>query len=187
MVAAMKAALSLLFCLSLAGAAELTGSRTVYLMPMNRGLDQFIANRLTRMHVFHVVTDPAKADTIISDRVGAALGERLNDLLRLAGPPPATTQPATETAKNKAEVSKAMEETPQPAVPPVFGDTVNKAASAGNMATSGHGRGTIFLVDVKSRMVLWSTFERPKDFSPRELDRTAERIVKQLKEDLAGK
>ena len=43
-------------------------------MPMGRGLDQFIANRLTRMHVLQVVTDPAKADTIITDQRGPATG-----------------------------------------------------------------------------------------------------------------
>jgi hypothetical protein len=66
-------------------------------------------------------------------------------------------------------------------------ETVNKADKAGSMGVSGRGRGTIFLVDVKSRQVLWSAFEKPKNSSPQELDRTAVRVVKLLKEDLSPK
>ena len=55
------------------------------------------------------------------------------------------------------------------------------------MGVGGRGRGTIFLVDVKSRQVLWSAFEKPKNSSPHELDHTAERVVKQLKQDLTPK
>lgn len=46
------------------------------------------------------------------------------------------------------------------------------------------GRGTFFLVDRKTRNVLWSTYERPKNGSPDELNRTAERVVNDLKRDL---
>jgi hypothetical protein len=183
----MKRAVLFFCCVSLAGAAELTEDRTVYLLPMGHSLDQFLANCLTRGHVLQVVTDPAKADTIITDRVGSALEEQLKDLY----PPPE----AKETAKKKEDNSKAKEETAktqegqpsQSASPPIFGDTANKVEKAGYMATSGRGRGTIFLVDVKSRQVIWSLFDPPKNNSPRELDRTAERIVKRLKVDLAGK
>ncbi len=192
---------ALFFCwLSLAGAAELTGNRTVYLLPMGRGLEQFIANRLTRTHLLPVVTDPAKADTIITDRVGAELEDRLKDLYPPPEPPPAPAQAAPDTKEGakstaeppktkKAEAPKAKddESDADSTISGLAGDTANKAERAGSMATFGHGRGTIFLVDVKSRQILWSIFERPKNNSPHELDRTAARIVKRLKEDLAAK
>ena len=43
----------------LAGAAEVSISNihTVFVMPMAHGLDQYVANRLTREHVFAVVAD----------------------------------------------------------------------------------------------------------------------------------
>jgi len=187
MVSEMKWAVSLLCCLnccfSVAAAAELAAGRNVYLMPMGHSLDQFIANRLTRMHVLQVVTDPAKADTIFTDQLGATLEDRLKDLY----PPP----PAPE-AKQAAKEIEAAKEKPESAPaqggpPSLLGDTVNKADKAGTMGVSGRGRGTIFLVDVKSRQVLWSAFERPKNSSPHELDHTAERVVKQLKQDLSPK
>ena len=190
----MKWALSLLcclnfsLCLSHAGAAELNGGRVVYLMPMGHGLDQFLADRLTRLHVLQVVTDPSKADTVITDRVGATLQSRLKDLY----PPPPRSGSQGSSQRGCQE---AMPEKPKSGdAPPstsgalsAFGDASNKVEQAGNMASSGSGRGTIFLVDVKSSQVIWSIFERPKNNSPRALDQTAERIVKRLKEDLAAK
>ncbi len=193
----MKWALSLLCCLSSclngAAAAELTGVRTVYLMPMGHSLDQFIANRLTRMHVLQVVTDPAKADTIFTDQVGASLEDRLKDLYP-PPPSPEAKDAAKEkeaakeaAAKEKAEKPEKQSAPPAQGSPSLLGDTVNKADKAGIMGVSGRGRGTIFLVDVKSRQVLWSAFEKPKNSSPHELDHTAERVVKLLKEDLSAK
>ncbi len=194
----MKWALSLLCCLNLyptlAGAAELHEVHAVYLMPMGHSLDQFIAGRLTRMHVLQVVTDPAKADTVITDRVGAALESRLKDLYP---PPPApgvkgslkedTKEAVKEPAKSISETTHAGDVPPSSGPLSAFGDTSNTVAKTGSMSTSGHGRGTVFLVDVKSSQVLWSIFETPKNNSPRALDRAAERIVKRLKEDLAVK
>ena len=171
----MKWAVSLLCCLNLAAAAELTGGRTVYLLPMGHGLDQFLANRLTRMHVLQVVTDPAKADTILTDQVGAPFEDRLKDLY-----PPPEPEPK-EAAPEKTAAS------PPQGRPSLLAETVNKADKPGGMGVGGRGRGTIFLVDVKSREVLWSAFEKPRNSSPQELDHTAERVVKRLKEDLAPK
>jgi hypothetical protein len=191
MVNNMKWAASLICCLSVflggAAAAELTGGRTVYLMPMGRGLDQFIANRLTRMHVLQVVTDPAKADTVFTDQVGASLEDKLKDLYP-PPPDPEAKEAAREVAKEKEAAAKAKPDSAAvQSRPSLLADTVNKADKEGGMGVSGRGRGTIFLVDVKSRQVLWSAFEKPKNSSPQELDHTAERVVKRLKEDLSPK
>jgi hypothetical protein len=184
----MKWVSSVLCCLSLAGAAEIGAGRTVYLMPMGHGLDQFVANRLTRIHVLQVVTDPSKADVIITDQVGQGFEDRLRDLL-----PPPPAPPSDDAAKQAAKAKPEAEAKEKGDTPPgsglmsMLGDTVNKAQAQGYMGVSGRGRGTIFLVDVKSHQVLWSAFEKPGGSSPRDLDHTAERIVKRLKEDLNPK
>jgi hypothetical protein len=189
MVNSMKWVVTLFFCLSGAAAAELTGARAVYLMPMGHGFDQFIANRLTRMHVLQVVTDPAKADAVLTDEVGMPLEERLKDLY----PPPPDPQAKEAAAEKAAAKAAAKEKTDKPgtgaapAPPSLLGDPVNKAEKGGSMGVSGRGHGTVFLVDVKSRQVLWSFFDKPKNSNPHELDHTAERVVKQLKEDLSPK
>lgn len=169
-------------------AAELAGAHTVYLMPMGHGLDQFIANRLTRMHVLQVVTDPAKADAVFTDQVGANLESRLNDMY----PPPPDPEAVKrrEAAKEKEKEAAAKERTDVPArgsLLSMLGDTANKPENGAALGSAGRAHGTLFLVDVKSRQVLWSAFEKPKNTSPHELDHTAERVVKMLKEDLAPK
>ena len=42
-------------------------------------------------------------------------------------------------------------------------------------------RGTVFLVDPRNRLVLWSAYDLPKNASPDELNRTATRITTNLK------
>jgi hypothetical protein len=48
---------------------------------------------------------------------------------------------------------------------------------------SGRGKGAIFLVDRKTRMVIWSAFEPAKSLQPNDLNRTAEKIVSKLDKD----
>jgi hypothetical protein len=141
------------------------------------------------MHVLQVVADPAKADIVFTDQVGAALEDKLKEL----NPPPPDpdaekkAEKKREAAKEReAAKAKAGDSTPAPP-PSLLGETVNKADKAGTMGAYGRGKGTIFLVDVKSGQVLWSMFEKPKNSSPHELDHTAQRVVKQLKEDITPK
>ena len=49
------------------------------------------------------------------------------------------------------------------------------------------GRGAIFLVDRKTRDVLWAASERPKNSSPEEVERAADRIAGKLARSLEGK
>jgi len=180
MVNNMKWAVTLLCCVNFASAAELALGRSVFLLPMKRGLDQFVANRLTRMHVLQVVTDPAKADIILTDQVGASFEDRMHELY----PPPPAPLEAKEAAPKSSDTAGTSE---QHGLGSIFGDTGKKPETAGSVALGGRGRGTVFLVDRQTRQVLWSAFEVPKSSNPHELDRTAERIVKRLKEDLTPK
>jgi hypothetical protein len=51
----------------------------------------------------------------------------------------------------------------------------------------GRGKGTIFLVDLKSRVVIWSGYEKRTGSKPDALDRTAVRIVREIKKQQTGK
>ena len=102
----MKWVVATLCWVNLAAAAELSTGRTVFLMPMSHGLDQFVASRLTRMGVLRVVTDPAKADTIITDQVGSGFEARMSDLYP---PPPAPdSKDAAKDASPDAETGKVI-------------------------------------------------------------------------------
>jgi hypothetical protein len=117
--------------------------RTVYVLPMTGGLDQYLAEWLTRGHVMQVVADPKIADVVLTDHLGEAFEQKMAEI-------------------RPKEDKKADS--------PVH-----------NSFRSSNGRGTVFLVDAKSRAVLWSDYEKvPGTISNTTLNRKAERIAKKL-------
>jgi hypothetical protein len=155
-------------------AAELAAVHTVYLLPMGSSLDQYLANRLTSGHVFLVVTDPKLADAIFTDRIGTAFEEKLADLL--AAPPAAQSAPSQPASTDASSPS---------ARPPIT-ETFNKLSSPAANSSFGRGKGTIFLVDRKSKQVIWSVYEPPRGSTGQQLDKGALDIVSHLKRDLKG-
>jgi hypothetical protein len=165
----MKRALWLLSFLSLAASGASLGEvKTVYLLPMSHGLDQYLANRLTSGNVLTVVADPKAADAVVTDRLGESFETRLSELY----PPPAPEAKPADAEKPAGEEKAA-------------GD-LERGERLGGMSTFGKGKGNVFIVDARSRRVLWSTFEPPRDFSAAELDRAAERIAERIKKTIAG-
>ena len=157
--------LLLLSCAAALSAADLGNVHTVYVMPMAHGLEQYLANVLTSEHVFIVVTDPKLADAVLTDHVGASLQERLDTML--APPPP----PAKQGEKEDAPKGSIFE-------------PANKVSNPADTSSVVRARGTTFLVGTKSREVLWSIYDLPKDTSSKELDRIASAIVSRLKKDM---
>lgn len=184
MMESMKRSLFALFLLGSAGlatAADLAGVRTVYILPMGSALDQYLASRLTTERVFEVVTDPKQADAVFTERIGEGLQAQLETLIP---PPPPPTPPPPPVEEAPKDVSRRQEEP----VRPMSFEAVNKLENPAMYSTFGRGKGTIFLVDVKTRRVLWSVFESPKgNSSNKDWDRTASDIVGRLKKDLAPK
>jgi len=173
----MKRLLLLLSCTgALLGGAELSGVHTVYVLSMSKGLDQYLANRLASDHLFQVVTDPKLADAFLTDRVGETLQAKLEEIF-----PPPPPPPTPEKAKADKDKDK------EPPSNPMLADTVNKLAAVGTSNSFSRGKGTVFLVDAKSRQVVWSVYHLAKGSSAKELDRTASDIVSRLKRDLKGK
>jgi len=161
-------------------AADLDTARTVYVLSMSRGLDQYLANRLTNGHVLQVVTDPKLADVVLTDQIG----ERFQDKLETISPTPQPEKPAVPAPAKDDKADKAE---PEAAPNPFLQEPENKVAPAGGMSSFGRNKGTVFLVDAKSRQVLWSTYDPPKSGIAKELDRTAADIVNRLKKDLKRK
>jgi hypothetical protein len=148
---------------------QLKQVNTVYILSMSGGMDQFLANQLTTSGVLQVVTDPQKADAILTDRIGEPLETKLKELY----PPP----PPPETEKKKDEDADKSSDK---------GDKGADLGGAPARVTSSfnRGKGNFFLVDRRSRAVLWSVYELPKDSTPQELTKIAKRVVKQLQSDL---
>jgi hypothetical protein len=154
--------------------ADLATVRNVYLLKMSKGLDQHLANRLTGEHVFQVVTDPKLADAVLTDHIGEDFQAKLDELY----PPPESEKPEKPAKPEDDEESGARTLLPEP---------VNKVSNPAANSSFGRARGTIFLVDLKTKQVLWSAYEVPKDASSKELDRTALDFVSRIKRDLNPK
>ena len=173
--------------LALAGSAkapnpQLEAVKTVYLLPMSNGFDQYLANAISRLGVLEVVTDPQKADAVLTDHVGAAFEDTMKGLY----PPPAPPQPrkAEEaTGPDTAKKKKSEEESEKDAAAKAEAEQITKQNEAPVYSTFSRGRGMIFLVDRHSRSVLWSTYDKPKDTQPKTLDHLAHRIASQLSTD----
>jgi hypothetical protein len=63
-----------------ASQAELSSVRNLYILPMGSGFDQYMANQLTMQGVFQVVTDPEKADALMTDQIGAKFERQMEEL-----------------------------------------------------------------------------------------------------------
>ncbi len=173
--------------------AERAGLRqvqSVYLLPMGYGLDQYLANRLTAEGVFEVVTDPKRADAVLTDQLGVGFERRFDELFprEAPAPPPPAADTASKDDKPKSDAKKEELKKEEPKKESDADMSARlKHSSQLPISTFSRGKGNIFLVDVKSRGVVWSLYERPKKILPDELDRTSGRIVQRLKKDLSGK
>ena len=161
-----------LACPALMCAAELTDVHTVYVLRMAKGLDQYIANRLTTDKVFRIVTDPKLADAVFTDQIG----EGFEAKLELLFPPPESEKPAPPPKKEDEDPDAPAK---------LITDTVNKLPPP--TSSFGRSRGTVFLVWAKSRQVVWSAYEPAKGSASKDLDRTANDIVSRIRKDLKGK
>jgi hypothetical protein len=164
---------------ALAGAADLDQVRSVYVMSMAHGLDQYLANRLTGSHLFQVVTDPARADAVFTDRVGEGFESQLGALMPVPQGKDAKEPKEAKDAKDAKDAKASDSSTPS-----LLADTANKLSNPALNSAFGRSRGTIFLVDRDSRRILWSVYRLPKSSNSSELDRIASDIVSRLKQDL---
>lgn len=138
--------------------AQYAGPKTVYILPMTAGLDQYLAQWLTKDHVMTVVADPKAADVVMTDRLGEGFEEKMKEIR------PDLAKPARSDKDDKSDK----------------GDLKSNDTTQHRFTTS-RTQGTIFLVDAKTRKVLWSDYQKPpRSHSDSDLNRTAEEIVKKL-------
>lgn len=156
-----------------AASPQLAAVRTVYILPMGGGMDQYLANRLTAMQVVQVAADPQNADAIFTDRLGETFERRLEDLYPKPPPPKAADDKDKETDESSS-VKDAVA-------------LADKGQATAPVSTFGGGKGTFFLVDRKTRNVLWSTYEKPAGMRPQQLKHTADVIAKEFRTARTGK
>jgi hypothetical protein len=177
MMKPMRRLFYLLLCSGALGCAgDLSSAKTVYVLSMSHGMDQYLANRLANGHSLQVVTDPKRADVFFTDNVGPAFQSRMEAIFPPPPPPEPVKDDTKDAKKEEATTGNSM-----------FGPTVNKLENPALASSFGRNKGTIFLVDAKSREILWSVYDPPKSNSAKDLDRTANDIVSRFKKDLTKK
>ena len=141
-------------------AAGLSDIKTVYVLPMSNGLDQYLAQQLTAGNVLQVVTDPQKADAVLTDHLGESFEQSLADLYQ--------TKPKVDEKAADANEDQG-------------------APRARSGMQGKRGRGTVFLVNRSTHDVLWSVYELPKDTRPAGLRHSAGKISAQLAKSIKAK
>lgn len=142
---------------------ELLTIRNIYIMPMGSAFDQYLASQLVQSPVVQIVTDPAKADAVFTDRLGKGFEEKFAELYpspqaeKVVEPPPDedtdTNKPSTMMIRNR---------------------------EAHQLSSFGRGKGTYFLVNRATKNVVWSIYERPKDSLPDSLAESAKTVARKL-------
>lgn len=155
-------------------AASLAEVKSVYLFPMQNGLDQYLANRLTRDHILQVVTDPKAADAVLTDRLGEGFQEQLLRVRPELKPPPPPKPAKSDKDKDADKDAEKKEEKKEDEEPMVVQSSFRTA------------KGTVFLVHAKTQQVVWSAYEKPGSHDSKSMERTATRIAKILEKDLSG-
>ncbi len=141
-------------------AADLRDVRSVYAWPMTKSFDQYLAQKITGENVFDVVVDPKLADAIFTDRIDAPFLAAMDEIFPLNQ----DQERDVPDAQNKdAESIESGSTTTRPK---------NRALS--------RPRGTLFLVDVSSRKVLWSTYLREYEETPDKLSKMASIVVERI-------
>ncbi|QOY85827.1 hypothetical protein [Paludibaculum fermentans] len=138
---------------------------------MSYSFDQYLANHLTRSGLYQVVTDPAKADAIFTDRLGKAFESKLDELYPVAKPEVLVEHPA-----------KPEDEDPN--APSSDSSIKIPIAPQDRLGGGSKGRGTYFLVNRSTRNVIWSTYERSRTNQADALNDTAKDVVERLGEAL---
>ena len=141
----------------------------VYLWPMSDSLDQFLAEQVATEGVFDVVVDPKRAQAILTDRISSKFLEGMEELF--------------PTPEEMAEAEKEEEEG---ADDPASALTGTYRVERSPIYSASRAEGAVFLVDVRTREVLWSTFLKGYDTTPKAMHRQARMVVMRLKKQLEG-
>ena len=81
--------------------SDLLAVKSVYILAMRSGFDQYLANELTRRGAIRVVTDPTRADAVLTDHLGDSFQQRMDDLF--PPPPKSRTKASAKSADSKED------------------------------------------------------------------------------------
>ena len=145
--------------------AVLQNSPAVYFWPMSSSFEQYLAQESAAAGVFQVVVDPKLARAFMTDRIDAPFLAAMDELF--PKPEDAAKAPAPEASEAAADGGTGIHVDARPKNRPL-----------------GRPHGTLFLVDVHTREVLWSTYLDEADRNPNKLHKQARNVVERLRKHL---
>jgi hypothetical protein len=153
-------------------AADLSSIGPVYVWPMNGALDQYVAEQATSSGTFAVTVDPARAKTVMTDHIDAKFFEGMNEIF------------VDEAAIAAAAAAKSDDEEDEDAATGSIesGLAANRPANRPRSSP----KGTVFLVNIQTRQVIWSTFLGDFDRSPKKLHSKAAQVIGTLSKSMNG-
>lgn len=143
---------------------------------MRSGLDQYLASSLTTGRRFEVLADPKDADAVITDSLGEAFQAKMKELY----PPP---EPPKEKATDKDKSGDKDKD--KDADKDKSADSPKTAGARVPQSSFSRAKGTIFVVDPKSMLVLWSIYAPPKNSSATEVDAAAKKVAQAMLEEVS--
>jgi hypothetical protein len=138
----------------------------LYLWPMSNAFDQYLAEQITADGVFEVVVDPKLANTIMTEKIDSTFLAAMDEFF------PRAVENQSEKAAENTKKDDSIESDSRDRRP------ANRPR--------GQARGTLFLVDVASRKVVWSTYLKEFDPSPNKLHSQAGNVVEKMRESSAA-
>ncbi len=148
--------------------ADLRNIRSVYAWPMTKSFDQYLAQQITAEDIFDVVVDPKLAEAILTDRIDAPFLAAMDELF------PLPEEEAEEEGKDADAEDASSDESIE----------AGGAMKRPKNRVLGRPRGTLFLVNVQSRKVIWSTYLKEYEATPNKLNQLARDVVRRIKEEL---
>jgi len=161
----------LLVCFATLAQAQMpSNSGPVYFWPMTSAFDQYLAQEASVGGLLNVTVDPKNASAVMTDRIDGKFLKGMDEIF-----------PLPEPEEEKVENAEDAEEE-------LSSDSIEGDFNLQRPANLpvGRPRGTLFLVDVKTRNVLWSTFLKEFDATPNKLQRQARTVIEKLKQELGA-
>lgn len=141
------------------GQAQLRDSQPVYFWPMQHSFDQYLAEAVNGADALTVTFDPKRAKAIMTERIDAPFLHAIEELFPTEE---ADVEETDDSIEGEFELSR----------------TKNRPL--------GRPQGTLFLVDVETRRVIWSTYLGELEPDSKDLHKEALRVVEEIAARVAG-
>ncbi|MBI3683151.1 MAG: hypothetical protein HY235_22495 [Acidobacteria bacterium] len=140
---------------------------------------------LLAVSLFGLNPELAKVKSVYVLAMSNAMDQYLANRLQVSSLYVVVADPNTADAVFTDSLGPAFERKMIALYPPQKEETEEEAKpEEGRIVSSHKGRGMFFLVDRRTRQVLWSAHQLPRNYTPKELDEAARKVTERLRKEL---